>query len=129
MKVLFLINIFWFPLHFFQNDYSYLLPLFHSITLYLCAQDALSFQIANKVLGTYLYLSRSSPTSFIFHLFDESGPRKPYDFRKHREMYKPLMALRLTCKELESIASRQLFRTFCLSPSLESWAKLQYDCK
>lgn len=34
------------------------------------------------------------------------------------------MALRLTCKELEEIANRQLFRTFCLSPSLESWVKL-----
>lgn len=34
------------------------------------------------------------------------------------------MALRLTCKELEEVATRQLFRTFCLSPSLDSWLKL-----
>lgn len=60
----------------------------------------------------------------IFDLLDESEPSKPYDFRRHREMCKTLMALRLTCKELEEIAIRQLFRTFCLSPSLESWIKL-----
>lgn len=60
----------------------------------------------------------------IFDLLDESGPRKPYDFEKHRKMCKKLMALRLTCKELEEIAKRQLFRTFYLLPSLKSWVKL-----
>lgn len=60
----------------------------------------------------------------IFDLLDESEPRKPCDLREHREMCKTLMALRLTCKELEEIATRQLFRTFCLSPSLDSWLKL-----
>lgn len=33
------------------------------------------------------------------------------------------MALRLTCREFEEIASRPLFRTFSLWPSLESWKK------
>lgn len=38
-------------------------------------------------------------------------------------MCKTLMALRLTCKALREMATRVLFRTFCLSPSGESWNK------
>ena len=60
----------------------------------------------------------------IFFLLDECEPEKPYWAEKHREMCETLMAIRLTCKELEEIATRQLFRTFCLSPSLKSWMKL-----
>lgn len=60
----------------------------------------------------------------IFFLLDECEPEKPYWAEKHREMGETLMAIRLTCKELEEIATRQLFRTFCLSPSLKSWMKL-----
>lgn len=51
----------------------------------------------------------------IFNLLDESKPKKPC---------KALIALRLTCRKFEEIASRPLFRTFCLSPTLESWTKL-----
>lgn len=60
----------------------------------------------------------------IFNLLDESKPKKSHQAVKHKEMCKTLAAIRLTCKELEEIARRPLFRTFCLSPSLESWKKL-----
>lgn len=60
----------------------------------------------------------------IFNLLDESRPKKSHQAVKHKEMCKTLMALRLTCRELEEIASRPLFRTFCLWPSMESWKKL-----
>lgn len=60
----------------------------------------------------------------IFDLLDESSPETPHDVEKHREMSRSLMALRLTCKKLEAIATRQLFRTFCFSASSESWLKL-----
>lgn len=62
--------------------------------------------------------------SQIFSLFDESKPKKPHRVAKHKAMCKTLMTLRLTCREFEQIASRPLFRTFCLWPSLESWKKL-----
>lgn len=57
----------------------------------------------------------------ILCLLDECEPEQPYWAEKHREMCRTLMALRLTCRELEEIATSQLFRTFCLSPSWESW--------
>lgn len=60
----------------------------------------------------------------IFNFFDESEPQKPHRVAEHKEMCKTLMALRLTCRELEEIARRPLFRTFCLWPSLKSWKKL-----
>lgn len=60
----------------------------------------------------------------IFNIFDESKPKNPHRVAEHKEMCKILMALRLTCRELEEIARRSLFRTFCLWPSLESWKKL-----
>ncbi len=60
----------------------------------------------------------------IFNLLDESKPKKPHQVAKHKEMCKVLIALRLTCRKFEEIASRPLFRTFCLSPTLESWTKL-----
>ena len=59
----------------------------------------------------------------IFHLLDECEPERPYWAEKHREMCSTLMALRLTCRKLGEIATGQLFRTFCLSPSWESWNK------
>lgn len=59
----------------------------------------------------------------ILGLLDECKPEKPYWAEKHREMCSTLMALRLTCRELEKIVTGMLFRTFCLSPSLESWNK------
>lgn len=61
----------------------------------------------------------------IFDLLDESDAEKPHEVEKHREMCRALMALRLTCKELEEIATRQLFRTFCFSSCSESWLKLE----
>lgn len=61
----------------------------------------------------------------IFNFLDESEPQKPHRFAEHsREMCKTFMALRLTCRELEEIARRPLFRTFCLWRSLQSWKKL-----
>lgn len=59
----------------------------------------------------------------ILGLLDECEPEMPYWAEKHREMCSTLMALRLTCRELEEIATGQLFRTFCLSPSWQSWKK------
>lgn len=60
----------------------------------------------------------------IIDCLDESDPEKSFEVGKHRGMCRSLMALRLTCQKLERIASRQLFRTFCLSPSLRSWLNL-----
>ncbi|MCJ1346699.1 hypothetical protein MMC31_004917 [Peltigera leucophlebia] len=60
----------------------------------------------------------------IIDSLDESDPEMPFEVKKHREMSRALMALRLTCKALDKIATRQLFRTFCLSPSLKSWLNL-----
>lgn len=60
----------------------------------------------------------------IADLPNESESTKPPDVEKHREVYRVLIALRLTCNELEAIATRQLFRTFRHSPSFESWVKL-----
>lgn len=59
----------------------------------------------------------------ILCLLDECEPEMPYWAEKHREMCRALMAVRLTCRELEEIATCHLFRTFCLSPSWESWMK------
>lgn len=70
----------------------------------------------------------SVPVETIIHIFDlldESDAEKPHDVQRHREMCRALMALRLTCKELEEIAARQLFRTFCFSACWESWLKLE----
>lgn len=92
----------------------------HNTLLFLRAQDVLNSKMPRAFFA-------SLPIETITHIFDlpdESEPRKPCDLRKHREMCKTLMALRLTCKELEEIATRQLFRTFCLSPFLDSWLKL-----
>lgn len=61
--------------------------------------------------------------TLIFHHLDECEAEKQYCAEKHREMCTTLMAIRLTCKGLEEIATSQLFRTFCLSPSWESWKK------
>lgn len=61
----------------------------------------------------------------IFELLDEADAKKGHDVEKHREMCRALMALRLTCKELEEVATRQLFRTFCFSGCSESWLKLE----
>lgn len=41
----------------------------------------------------------------IFDLLDESDAKTPHDVEKHREMCRALMALRLTCKELEAITA------------------------
>lgn len=60
----------------------------------------------------------------IADLPNESESTKPPVVEKHREVYRVLMALRLTCNELEVIATRQLFHKFRHSPSFESWAKL-----
>lgn len=57
----------------------------------------------------------------IFDLLDESDVEMPLEIDKHRKMCKALMALRLTCKELGDIATRQLFRTLYVSPSRRSW--------
>lgn len=57
----------------------------------------------------------------IFDLLDESDTEMPLEIDKHRKMCKALMALRLTCKELDGIATRQLFRTLYVSPSRVSW--------
>lgn len=56
----------------------------------------------------------------IFYLVDECQPLKPYWAKKHKDLCETLMALRLTRKQLDRIATRQLFRTFCLSPSWKS---------
>lgn len=67
-----------------------------------------------------------------FDLLDESELEKPNEVEKHRELCKQLMALRLTCERLAEIATRQLSRTFYLSPYLESsfeavrsWTKIR----
>ncbi len=60
----------------------------------------------------------------IFDMLDETPPESPHGVEKHREMSRALMALRLTCKDLEPIATRQLFRTFCFSACYDSWFKL-----
>lgn len=57
----------------------------------------------------------------IFNLFDESNVEMPLKIGKHRKACKILMALRLTCKILEGVATRQLFRTFYISQSRRSW--------
>lgn len=57
----------------------------------------------------------------IFDLFDESNVEMPLKIGKHRKMCKILMALRLTCKTLEGVATRQLFCTFHISQSRRSW--------
>lgn len=57
----------------------------------------------------------------IFDLLDESGAEMPLEIDKHRKLCKALMALRLTCKELGDIATRQLFRTLYVSSSRLSW--------
>lgn len=57
----------------------------------------------------------------IFDLFDESNVEMPLKIGEHRKMCKILMALRLTCKTLEGVATRQLFRTFYISQSRRSW--------
>lgn len=57
----------------------------------------------------------------IFDLLDESDAEMKLEIDKHRKMCKALMALRLTCKELDGIATRQLFRTLHMSPSRVSW--------
>ena len=121
MKVnFFYINVFW-PSHIFQDDYYHLLSLrSHNTLLYLRAQDVLNSKMPRAFFASLPF----ETITHIFDLLDESEPRKPCDLRKHREMCKTLMALRLTCKELEEVATRQLFRTFCLSPSLDSWLKL-----
>lgn len=59
----------------------------------------------------------------ILRHLDECEPEMPYWAEKHREMCRTLMSLRLTCRELEEIATGQLFQTFCLSPSWQSWKK------
>lgn len=59
-----------------------------------------------------------------FDLLDESEPEKPYQVVKRKEVRKTPMALRLTCRAFGEVATRPLFRTFCLSPSWESWKKL-----
>lgn len=69
----------------------------------------------------------SVPVEIITHIFDlldESEQEKPFEIHRHREMCKALMALRLTCKELEGITTGQLFRTLSLSSSWDSWSKL-----
>lgn len=60
----------------------------------------------------------------IIECLDESKSTKPYNFKRHKKIFKTLSALRLTCKDLEAVATRQLFRKFVLSASLESWIKL-----
>lgn len=60
----------------------------------------------------------------IFDLLDKSESKKPFKSYKHREMCNALMALRLTCKELEKIATRQLFRTVYLFSSWNSWSRV-----
>lgn len=60
----------------------------------------------------------------ILDCLDESDPEKPFEFDKHREMCRAMMALRLTCRSLDKIAIRHLFHTYCLSPSLRSWLNL-----
>lgn len=55
---------------------------------------------------------------------DDSDPRKPLEYGKHRETVRAVMALRLTCKLFSEIAFPHLFRTFCLLPSQLSWLKL-----
>ena len=57
----------------------------------------------------------------IFNLFDESDLEMPLNIDKHRKTCKTLMALRLTCKRLEVVATPQLFRTFYISQSWRSW--------
>lgn len=98
---------------------------------------SLTFILYNSIVSPYsrrsrlpncqegsLYISLPIVTiTDIFHLFSFRwiGTKEAIWFsiaNIERCKYKPLMALRLTCKELEAIASRQLFRTFCLSPSL-----------
>lgn len=60
----------------------------------------------------------------IFNLLDESDLETPLDVDEHREVGKALMALRLTCKELDGIATGQLFRRLYLSSSRDSWLNL-----
>lgn len=65
----------------------------------------------------------------IIDLIDKSRSTEPHNAKMHREMCKTLMALRLSCKDLEAIATRKLFQIFCLSPSLQSWVKLHLIAK
>lgn len=60
----------------------------------------------------------------ILDCLDESDPERPFEFDKHREMCRAMMALRLTCRSLDKIAICHLFHTYCLSPSLGSWLNL-----
>lgn len=58
----------------------------------------------------------------IFNFLDESNVEMPLKMGKHRgEACKILMALRLTCRRLGAVATRQLFRTFYISQSWGSW--------
>lgn len=77
------------------------------------------FQIATMSLTTLLIETILQ----ILRLLNECEPKMPYWAKKHREMCKTLMALRLTCRKLEEIATGQLFRTFCLLPLWQSWKK------
>lgn len=56
----------------------------------------------------------------IFNLLDESNVEMPLRIDKHSEACKILMALRLICKKVGAVATRQLFRTY-ISQSRRSW--------
>ena len=82
---------------------------------------------------SYIYNVKMSfmalPNEIIIQIIDsldKSDPKKSFNIQNHRQMIKALMALRLTSKLLGEIALPQLFKTFCLLPSLESWLKLCY---
>ena len=69
----------------------------------------------------------SLPNEMIIQIansLDDSDPEKPIEYKKHREMIRAVMALRLTCKLLAKIAFPHLFRTYCLLPSEISWMTL-----
>lgn len=68
----------------------------------------------------------SLPIEIVTHIFDflyELDAEMPLDIDEHRNMCDALMALRLTCRELGDIATRQLFRTLYVSPSRVSWLR------
>lgn len=60
----------------------------------------------------------------IMDSLDDSDPRGPIEYDKHRETIRAVMAMRLTCKPFARIAFPHLFRTYCLLPTLKSWLKL-----
>lgn len=60
----------------------------------------------------------------IFNLLDESKPETSFDINKHRDVSEILMALRLTCKELNGIATAQLFCRLYLPASRDFWLKI-----